>query len=435
VIPVAHDLALRQTIALGPRALSVERSRAERLQVTLRDNRAAALLGDGASLLFTLKEKGRRNSDPLLTVTLAATDLHEESQTYRKSFDAVTGGINTLLGIASGSANTITTKACEGQFSYRPSGSDDWQDGEPFEVILINSLRNEEDGTPAAGPTPDEEWVAHGHEQVLTEDQKAQARANIGVADSTVADGSITNAKLALMPANRIKGNNTGSAAAPLDLTVAQLKALLALVIGDTSGLQSALDAKAPLASPALTGTPTAPTPATGDSSTKIATTAHAQASISAATVRTDGEAVKNQTGRTWFIKNSGVMVSIPIRLGTGVLATTGGTPLLTFPNSFELYRASFAFDELGSGMNGDTGITGNLEKLGPDNTPQVTYNCSCSVSLGVPRALALVSPSPGTISFAPGEKLRLVITNIALPYTGGTLIGAVIWLDGFWIP
>jgi len=29
--------------------------------------------------------------------------------------------------------------------------------------------------------------------------------------------------------------------------------------------------------------------------------TAHAQASISAATVRTDSAAVKNQTGRTWF--------------------------------------------------------------------------------------------------------------------------------------
>jgi len=430
---LAHDLALRQTIAVGPHALSVERSRAERLQVALRDNRAAALLGETASLLFTLKEKGRRNSDPLLTVTLAATDLHEESQSYRASFDAVTEGINTLLGIASGPANTITSKACEGQFSYRANDSDDWQDGEPFEVTLINSLRNEEDGTPAAGPAPDDEWVAHGHEQTLTEDQKAQARANIGVADGPVADGSITNAKLATMPANRIKGNNTGSDAAPLDLTVAQLKALLALVIGDTSGLQSALDAKAPLASPALTGTPTAPTPGTGDSSTKIATTAHAQASISAATVRTDTAAVKNQTGKTWFIKNSGVMVSIPIRLGTGTLATIG-TPLLTFPNSFELYRASFAFDELGGGMNGDTGITGYLEKLGPDNAPQVTYNCSCSVSMGIPRALALVSSSPGAISFAPGEKLRLVISNIALPYTGGTLIGAVIWLDGFWI-
>lgn len=37
---------------------------------------------------------------------------------------------------------------------------------------------------------------------------------------------------------------------------------------------------KAPLASPAFTGTPTAPTPTTGDSSTKIATTAFVNAEI-----------------------------------------------------------------------------------------------------------------------------------------------------------
>ena len=37
---------------------------------------------------------------------------------------------------------------------------------------------------------------------------------------------------------------------------------------------------KAPLASPALTGTPTAPTPSAGDDSTKIATTAFVQGEI-----------------------------------------------------------------------------------------------------------------------------------------------------------
>jgi len=48
-------------------------------------------------------------------------------------------------------------------------------------------------------------------------------------------------------------------------------------VISNVDGLQTALDAKAPLASPALTGTPTAPTAAIDDSTTKIATTAFVQ--------------------------------------------------------------------------------------------------------------------------------------------------------------
>ena len=45
-------------------------------------------------------------------------------------------------------------------------------------------------------------------------------------------------------------------------------------LISNIDGLQSALDLKAPLASPALTGTPTAPTAASGTNTTQIATTA-----------------------------------------------------------------------------------------------------------------------------------------------------------------
>jgi hypothetical protein len=45
-------------------------------------------------------------------------------------------------------------------------------------------------------------------------------------------------------------------------------------VDGVTSAIQTQLDAKAALASPTFTGTPLAPTPSAGDSSTKIATTA-----------------------------------------------------------------------------------------------------------------------------------------------------------------
>jgi hypothetical protein len=46
--------------------------------------------------------------------------------------------------------------------------------------------------------------------------------------------------------------------------------------LSDQTDLQAALDAKAPLASPALTGTPTAPTASAGTNNTQIATTAYA---------------------------------------------------------------------------------------------------------------------------------------------------------------
>ena len=52
--------------------------------------------------------------------------------------------------------------------------------------------------------------------------------------------------------------------------------------VGEVTGLQAALDAKAPLASPALTGTPTAPTALLGTTTTQLATTAFVAAAIGA---------------------------------------------------------------------------------------------------------------------------------------------------------
>lgn len=57
-------------------------------------------------------------------------------------------------------------------------------------------------------------------------------------------------------------------------------EAELSRLVGLTGNAQGQLDAKAPLASPALTGSPTVPTAASGTSSTQIASTAFVQAAI-----------------------------------------------------------------------------------------------------------------------------------------------------------
>ena len=70
----------------------------------------------------------------------------------------------------------------------------------------------------------------------------------------------------------------TGDVVLPTTTIIGNVSATeLAYVDGVTSNIQTQIDTKAPLASPALTGVPTSVTPAQGDSSAKIATTAFVQ--------------------------------------------------------------------------------------------------------------------------------------------------------------
>jgi hypothetical protein len=74
----------------------------------------------------------------------------------------------------------------------------------------------------------------------------------------------------------------------------------LNFVDGVTSAIQGQLDAKAPLASPTLTGTPAAPTPAAGTNTTQIATMAALNRDIAAAAMSATTPTVSGDAGKVW---------------------------------------------------------------------------------------------------------------------------------------
>jgi hypothetical protein len=98
----------------------------------------------------------------------------------------------------------------------------------------------------------------------------------------------------------------------------------LAAALGDDANFATTvttnLAAKAPLASPALTGTPTAPTPSSVDNSTKIATTAY---------VNAVSLAPSNLTGP---ITSVGSATSIASQTGTGTKFVVDTSPTLVTP-------------------------------------------------------------------------------------------------------
>lgn len=74
----------------------------------------------------------------------------------------------------------------------------------------------------------------------LTGDVTASGTGSVA---ATIANDAVTNAKLADMAAGTLKGNNTGGAANPSDLTASQVKTLLAIAAADVSGLGTAATA------------------------------------------------------------------------------------------------------------------------------------------------------------------------------------------------
>lgn len=116
------------------------------------------------------------------------------------------------------------------------------------------------------------------------------------------------------------------------------------------TNLQAHLDAKAPLASPALTGTPTAPTAATGTNTTQIATTAFVNAEIDLKMGESDAMIYKGpieggsaqgygaltpaaNKGWTYKVKTAGKLDGVEVFVGDLLVCGVDDTPAATANN------------------------------------------------------------------------------------------------------
>ncbi len=154
------------------------------------------------------------------------------------------------------------------------------------------------------------------------------------------------------------------------------------------------------LASPNLTGTPTAPTPAVGDNSTKIATTAYVQAEIA-------NEGVTSFNGRTGAVQGVSAAVA-----GDGI-SVSGATGAVTITNT-GVTRA-----EAGTGIS----VSANTGRVVITNIGVQSFNGATG---------AVTGASLGANTFTGLQTLNAGLTASAIYVsTGSTFAGLVTFTGG----
>jgi hypothetical protein len=168
---------------------TLRRSGAESVEIILKNDLARSTLASGEQLLLVLKPEGKHD-DSLLVNDGAAdgvliTDAHYQTQgdRYVRELSLFTDRVDALLGLGDDdAANDEAAKNCDLVICYRPTSGDAWRPSARLEVELEHGVHDPEDGSPVNSvDDPDDQWVAHGHAQTLTTEQKDQARENIGI--------------------------------------------------------------------------------------------------------------------------------------------------------------------------------------------------------------------------------------------------------------
>lgn len=193
-------------------------------------------------------------------------------------------------------------------------------------------------------------------------------------------------------------------------------------IISNVDGLQTALDAKAPIINPTFIGTPTAPTPPNGDSTTLIATTAFVANAISGVTGGAVASADKLTTARAITLSGD-VAGSVSFDGSANVtLATTiqaNSIALGTDTTGSYVAQGATAGNGLSGSVNSEGGtftVTSNATQLNTANTivyrdnsgnfsagtitAALSGNASTADALSTGRTIALAGDLSGSVVF-----------------------------------
>ncbi|MGX2040671.1 hypothetical protein ACWJKU_11140 [Methylocaldum sp. MU1018] len=255
------------------------------------------------------------------------------------------------------------------------------------------------DALAALATAADQMFYCTGPDTVALTSLTAFARALLGAVDATTARGTLGAAPLA-SPAF------TGSPTAPT-----QAEGDNSTKVATTAFVQTAVAPKAPLASPAFTGSPTAPTQAGGDNSTKVATTAFVQTAVApkaplASPAFTGSPTAPTQAGgdnstklaTTAFVQTA-VAPKAPLASPAFTGSPTAPTPA-QFDNSTKIANTAFVRSR-GMSFSGCTQVTSETT-LTPD------YAGKCIFLFGTSYIVAL--PDAGDVP--PGSMLSFYNTS-----------------------
>lgn len=198
--------------------------------------------------------------------------------------------------------------------------------------------------------------------------------------------------------------------------------------IADVTSLQTSLDAKAPLASPALTGAPTAPTQAQGNNSTRLATTAYVDTLGATKAASSHAHAIADVTSLQASLDAKAPLAS-PALTGTPTAPSAAGytdsTQIATTAQVFDTVTTVPENAQVGTTYTLVLGDAGRMVTLNNAAAIALTIPTAASVAFPVGTRIDILQFGAGQVTVGGSVTIRSSGGKLKL---SGQYSGATLW-------